>query len=229
MEIPIIMSTQCRLLMPREKLLQFGVEALSDAELLALFLRTGTRNLPVLTLSQKLLNEFGSFYHLMNASHDEFCKKEGLGTAKYTQLKAVVELSHRYLKVKMTKENYLTSPTLTHHYLANRLMDKDREIFMVIFLDNQNHVINCEEMFVGTYNCVEVHPREVARKALQYNAAALILAHNHPSGLAEPSQADRALTKKIEQVCELIDVRVIDHLVIGKGEYVSFAERGWIL
>lgn len=223
------MSTQCRLLMPREKLLQFGVEALSDAELLALFLRTGTRNLPVLTLSQKLLNEFGSFYNLMNASHDEFCKKEGLGTAKYTQLKAVVELSHRYLKVKMTKENYLTSPTLTHHYLANRLMDKDREIFMVIFLDNQNHVINCEEMFVGTYNCVEVHPREVARKALQYNAAALILAHNHPSGLAEPSQADRALTKKIEQVCELIDVRVIDHLVIGKGEYVSFAERGWIL
>ncbi|MCX8662731.1 RadC family protein [Gilliamella sp. B2911] len=223
------MSTQCRLLMPREKLIQFGVEALSDAELLALFLRTGTRNLPVLTLSQKLLNEFGSFYHLMNASHDEFCKKEGLGTAKYTQLKAVVELSHRYLKVKMTKENYLTSPTLTHHYLANRLMDKDREIFMVIFLDNQNHVINCEEMFVGTYNCVEVHPREVARKALQYNAAALILAHNHPSGLAEPSQADRALTKKIEQVCELIDVRVIDHLVIGKGEYVSFAERGWIL
>ncbi|MCX8670797.1 DNA repair protein RadC [Gilliamella sp. B2865] len=223
------MSTQCRLLMPREKLIQFGVEALSDAELLALFLRTGTRNLPVLTLSQKLLNEFGSFYHLMNASHDEFCKKEGLGTAKYTQLKAVVELSHRYLKVKMTKENYLTSPTLTHHYLANRLMDKDREIFMVIFLDNQNHVINCEEMFVGTYNSVEVHPREVARKALQYNAAALILAHNHPSGLAEPSQADRALTKKIEQVCELIDVRVIDHLVIGKGEYVSFAERGWIL
>lgn len=223
------MPTQSIFLMPREKLLQFGVEALSDAELLALFLRTGTRNLPVLTLSQKLLNEFGSFYHLMNANHDEFCKKEGLGTAKYTQLKAVVELSHRYLKVKMTKENYLTSPTLTHHYLANRLMDKDREIFMVIFLDNQNHVINCEEMFVGTYNSVEVHPREVARKALQYNAAALILAHNHPSGLAEPSQADRALTKKIEQVCELIDVRVIDHLVIGKGEYVSFAERGWIL
>lgn len=223
------MPTQSIFLMPREKLLQFGVEALSDAELLALFLRTGTRNLPVLTLSQKLLNEFGSFYHLINASHDEFCKKEGLGTAKYTQLKAVVELSHRYLKVKMTKENYLTSPTLTHHYLANHLMDKDREIFMVIFLDNQNHVINSEEMFVGTYNSVEVHPREVARKALQYNAAALILAHNHPSGLAEPSQADRALTKKIEQVCELIDVRVIDHLVIGKGEYVSFAERGWIL
>lgn len=223
------MSIQSMPLMPREKLLQFGVEALSDAELLALFLRTGTRNLPVLKLSQKLLNEFGSFYHIINASYDEFCQKPGLGTAKYTQLKAVVELSHRYLKVKMTNENYLTSPSLTHHYLANHLMDKDREIFMVIFLDNQNHVINSEEMFIGTYNCVEVHPREVARRALQYNAAALILAHNHPSGLAEPSQADRILTKKIEQVCELIDVRIVDHLVIGKGEYVSFAERGWIL
>ena len=223
------MSIQSMPLMPREKLLQFGVEALSDAELLALFLRTGTRNLPLLKLYQKLLNEFGSFYHFINANHDEFCKKPGLGTAKYTQLKAVVELSHRYLKVKMTNENYLTSPSLTHHYLANRLMDKDREIFMVIFLDNQNHVINSEEMFIGTYNCVEVHPREVARRALQYNAAALILAHNHPSGLAEPSQADRILTKKIEQVCELIDVRIVDHLVIGKGEYVSFAERGWIL
>jgi DNA repair protein RadC len=223
------MSTQSISLMPREKLLQFGVEALSDAELLAIFLRTGTRNLPVLDLSQKLLNEFGSFYHLINSSHDEFCKKQGLGTAKYTQLKAVVELSHRYLKVKMTNENYLTSPMLTHHYLSNRLMNKDREIFMVIFLDNQHHVINSEEMFVGTYNCVEVHPREVARRALQYNAAALILAHNHPSGLAEPSEADRILTKKIEQVCELIDVRIVDHLVIGKGQYVSFAERGWIL
>ena len=215
-------------LMPREKLLQFGVETLSDAELLALFLRTGTRKLPVLELSQNLLNEFGSFYHLMNASHEQFCKKHGLGTVKYTQLKAVVELSHRYLKVKMTNENYLTSPSLTHHYLASRLANKDREIFMVIFLDNQNHVITSEEMFIGTYNCVEVHPREVARKALQYNAASLILAHNHPSGLAEPSQADRNLTRRLDQVCELIDIRIIDHIVIGKGEYVSFAERGWI-
>ncbi|OCG21048.1 hypothetical protein A9G11_08915 [Gilliamella sp. wkB108] len=222
------MSLQATKLMPREKLLLFGVEALSDAELLALFLRTGTRQLSVLELSQKLLNEFGSFYHLINASHNDFCQKHGLGTAKYTQLKAVVELSHRYLKVKMTNENSLSSPSLTHHYLASRLANKDREIFMVIFLDNQNHVITSEEMFIGTYNCVEVHPREVARRALQYNAAFLILAHNHPSGMAEPSQADRNLTQKIEQVCQLIDVRIIDHIVIGKGEYVSFAERGWI-
>ncbi|OCG20386.1 MULTISPECIES: RadC family protein [unclassified Gilliamella] len=215
-------------LMPREKLLKFGVETLSDAELLALFLRTGTRNLPVLELSQKLLNEFGSFYHLMNASHTEFCQKQGLGTAKYTQLKAVIELSHRYLKLKMSNEGSLTSPALTLHYLSSLLANKDREIFMVIFLDNQNRVITSEEMFVGTYNCVEVHPREVARRALQVNAAFLILAHNHPSGLAEPSQADRRLTQRLEKVCELIDIRIIDHIVIGKGEYVSFAERGWI-
>ncbi|MWP49304.1 DNA repair protein RadC [Gilliamella sp. Lep-s21] len=215
--------------MPREKLLKFGVEALSDAELLALFLRTGTRNLPVLELSQSLLNDFGSLYNLINASHEDFCQNHGLGTAKYTQLKAVVELSSRYLKVKMTHENSLSSPSVTHHYLASRLANKDREIFMVIFLDNQHHVISSEEMFVGTYNCVEVHPREVARRALQHNAAALILAHNHPSGMAEPSQADRHLTQKIEEVCELVDIRVIDHIVIGKGEYVSFAERGWIL
>ncbi|NUF49135.1 RadC family protein [Gilliamella sp. ESL0250] len=222
------MPSQSVALMPREKLLKFGVETLSDAELLALFLRTGTRNLPVLELSQKLLNEFGSVYHLINASHNDFCQKKGLGTAKYTQLKAVVELSHRYLKVKMTKENSLTSPTLTHHYLASRLANKDQEVFMVIFLDNQNHVIYSEEMFIGTYNCVEVHPREIARRALQHNAAALILAHNHPSGVSEPSQADRILTQKIEQVCDLIDIRIVDHIVIGKGEYVSFAERGWI-
>lgn len=215
-------------LMPREKLLQFGVEALNDAELLALFLRTGTRNIPVLALSQKLLDEFGSFYYLMNASHKEFCQKHGLGTAKYTQLKAVVELSNRYLKVKMTNENLLTTPSLAHHYLASRLANKEREIFMVIFLDNQNHVIEAEEMFSGTYNCVEVHPREIARRALQYNAASLILSHNHPSGVAEPSQADRILTKKIGQVCELLDIHIVDHIVIGKGEYVSFAQRGWI-
>ncbi|OCG07030.1 hypothetical protein A9G13_08575 [Gilliamella sp. wkB178] len=215
-------------LMPREKLLKFGVETLSDAELLALFLRTGTRNLPVLELSQRLLSEFGSFYHLINADHSDFCKIRGLGTAKYTQLQAVVELAHRYLKIKMTNTNSLTSTSLTHHYLASRLVNKDREIFMVIFLDNQNHVITSEEMFIGTYNCVEVHPREIARRALQHNAAALILAHNHPSGISEPSQADRNLTQKIEQVCELIDIRILDHIVIGKGEYVSFAERGWI-
>lgn len=222
------MSSLPTTLMPREKLLKFGVETLSDTELLALFLRTGTRNLPVLQLSQKLLSEFGSLYNLINASHSEFCKKNGLGTVKYTQLKAVIELSHRYLKVKMANENFLSSPSLTHHYLASRLANKDREIFMVVFLNNQNQVITSEEMFIGTYNCVEVHPREVARRALQHNAAGLILAHNHPSGMAEPSQADRILTQKIEQVCELIDIRIVDHLVIGKGEYVSFAERGWI-
>lgn len=222
------MSVPNHNLLPREKLLKYGVETLTDAELLALFLRTGLPGIHVLELSQRLLTEFGSLYHLINANHEEFCRHPGLGTAKYTQLKAVVELSHRYLKVQMSKQNSLTSPELTHHYLASRLSNKDREVFLVMFLDNQNQVIYSEDMFVGTYNCVEVHPREIVRQALKCNAAALILAHNHPSGLAEPSQADRNITYQIEQACSLLDIRVIDHIVIGKGEYVSFAERGWI-
>jgi len=215
-------------MMPREKLLQFGADSLSDYELLAIFLRTGTKGIHVLKLSQNLLDEFGSLYHLMSANKDEFCRKLGLGITKYTQLKAVIELSYRYLQVRVTQDSSLTSPNLTHHYLASRLADKDREIFLVIFLNNQNNVIYTEEMFVGTYNSVEVHPREIVRKALKYNAAALILAHNHPSGMAEPSEADRIMTKQIEQVCDLVDIRIIDHFVIGKGEYVSFAERGWL-
>lgn len=215
-------------MMPREKLLKFGAESLSDHELLAIFLRTGTKGLPVLALSQNLLNDFGSLYHLMNATYEEFCQKIGLGTTKFTQLKAVIELSQRYLKVKIMENNALTSPNLTHHYLASQLADKDREVFLVIFLDNQNQVICCEKLFEGTYNSVEVHPREIIRKALKYNAAALILAHNHPSGMAEPSQADRNITQQIEQACNLVDIRILDHFVIGKGEYVSFAERGWL-
>ncbi|WP_392561384.1 DNA repair protein RadC [Orbus sturtevantii] len=215
-------------MMPREKLLQFGADSLSDHELLAIFLRTGTRGMHVLKLSQSLLDEFGSLYHLMSATQSDFCQKLGLGITKYTQLKAVIELSYRYLQVKMTQDSSLTSPNLTHHYLASRLADKEREIFLVIFLNNQNNVIYTEEMFVGTYNAVEVHPREIVRKALKCNAVALILAHNHPSGAAEPSEADRIMTKQIEQVCNLVDIRIIDHFVIGKGEYVSFAERGWL-
>ncbi|TEA26675.1 RadC family protein [Candidatus Schmidhempelia bombi] len=215
-------------LLPREKLLRFGPQQLSDAELLAIFLRTGTKKLNVLALANHLLTEFGSVYQLINASQAEFERYHGLGVVKYTQLQAVIELSHRYLKEKILNEHLLTSPELTHHFLASRLAKEEREIFLVLFLDNQNRVITSDEMFVGTYNCVEVHPREIIRRALKYNAAGLILAHNHPSGLAEPSQADRKVTKQIEQACDLIDIRVIDHIIIGKGEYVSFAERGWI-
>lgn len=215
-------------MMPREKLLKFGAESLADHELLAIFLRTGTKKLSVLNLSQNLLNEFGSLHNLMNASHEEFCQKHGLGTVKYSQLKAVIELSGRYIKGKMSKEDSLTSPNLTYHYLASQLADRDREIFLVIFLNNQNHVIETQEMFIGTYNSVEIHPREIVRYALKCNAVSLILAHNHPSGMPEPSQADRQVTNQIEQACNLVDIRVIDHFVIGKGSYVSFAERGWL-
>ncbi|MCO6524484.1 MAG: DNA repair protein RadC [Candidatus Schmidhempelia sp.] len=223
-----MLSTKNHSLLPREKLLRFGPQQLSDAELLAIFLRTGTKKLNVLALANQLLTEFGSVYRLINASQSEFEQHHGLGVVKYTQLQAVIELSHRYLKEKILNEHLLTSPELTYHFLASRLANEEREIFLVLFLDNQNRVITSDEMFVGTYNCVEVHPREIIRRALKYNAASLILAHNHPSGLAEPSQADKKVTTQIEQACELIDIRVIDHIVIGKGEYVSFAERGWI-
>lgn len=216
------------IMMPREKLLKFGAQSLSDYELLAIFLRTGIKGTPVLNLSQELLCEFGSLYQMMNASHMTFCKKKGLGTTKYTQLQAVLELSKRYLKFKMTESSILTSPNLTHHYLASQFVNKDREVFLVIFLNNQNQVICNEEMFLGTYNCVEVHPREIVRKALSCNASAIILAHNHPSGFSEPSQADRDVTEQIEAACNLVDIRILDHFIIGKGEYVSFAERGWL-
>lgn len=214
--------------MPREKLLAQGARYLTDVELLAIFLRTGLPGLSVIELSQKLLNQFGSLYNLINASYPDFCRQPGLGLAKYAQLQAIVELSHRYLTVKISHEKSLTNPKLTYHFLASQLADREREVFLVIFLNNQNRVITSQEMFVGTYNSVEVHPREILREALKCNAAALIIAHNHPSGLSEPSQADRNITQQIEQACELLDIRLIDHLVIGKGEYVSFAERGWI-
>lgn len=215
-------------MMPREKLLKLGAQSLADYELLALFLRTGIKGTPVLNFSLQLLSEFGSLYQLMNAPYDVFCQKKGLGTTKYTQLQAVIELSKRYFKFKMTENSILTSPNLTHHYLASQFHNKDREVFLVIFLNNQNQVICNEEMFLGTYNCVEIHPREIVRKALSCNAVAIILAHNHPSGSAEPSQADRNVTYKIEEACNLVDIRILDHFVIGKGEYVSFAERGWL-
>ncbi|WP_392566428.1 DNA repair protein RadC [Utexia brackfieldae] len=214
--------------LPREKLLRFGVHTLTDVELLAIFLRTGTKNYNVLELAYQLFTEFGSFSQLISASQTECCKHHGLGVVKYCQLQAIVELTQRYLKEKVTQENILASPSQTRHYLATRLAHKEREIFLVLFLDNQNQVISVDEMFVGTYNCVEVHPREIVRQALKYNAAALILAHNHPSGIAEPSEADKQITQYIEQVCDLVDIRIVDHIVIGKGEYVSFAERGWI-
>ena len=216
------------MLKPREKLHQLGAPALSDAELLAIFLRTGSYGKPVMSLANELLESFGSLYLLMSAEKKAFKQVKGVGDAKLAQLHAVAELGRRFFQAQLARENVLESPHLTQQYLQSMLAHQEREIFMTIFLDNQHRVLQARQMFTGTIASVEVHPREIVREALKLNAAALILAHNHPSGHAEPSAADRDITQHIKQACLLMNIRVLDHLVIGRGEYVSFAERGWL-
>ncbi len=213
-------------LMPREKLLSRGSQSLSDAELLAIFLRTGTKEMNVLYLADHLLKEFGSLRKLFAASKDEFCQIKGLGEAKYVQLQAILEMTQRYLLETLERGDALTSPTQTRLYLSSLLRDKPREAFYVLYLDNQNRVIQGDTLFEGTIDSASVYPREIVKQALHHNAAALILAHNHPSGVAEPSQADRRITTRIRDALALVDIRVLDHFVIGDGEIVSFCERG---
>ena len=214
---------------PREKLDKFGVATLSDSELLAIFLRIGTREMSVMALAQRLLVEFGSLYQLMNAPAKKLQAVHGIGLAKYSQLKAIAELAKRCHACRESVENRVVdSSTEVLDFLRSSLGDKEREIFQVIFLDNQHRVIYTSEMFSGTLNSVEVHPREIVREALKRNAGAVILAHNHPSGVAEPSRADRSITQQIVSACTLMHIRVLDHFVLGREEYVSFAERGWL-
>lgn len=214
---------------PRERLLARGADSLSDAELLAIFLRTGVTGMSAVALADHLLTDFGSLRALMGADQTAFCQRKGLGSAKYAQLQAVLELSRRYLKETLSKTDALTSPDHTRRYLSTLLRDRPREAFYVLFLDNQHRVIADEQLFEGTHNAASIYPREIVRRALELHAAALILAHNHPSGVAEPSQADRHITDKIANALSLVDVRVLDHLVVGDGDVVSFAERGWLL
>lgn len=214
--------------MPREKLLARGPQALSDAELLAIFLRTGTQGMSVLALSDLLLREFGSLRALFSANQQEFCRHKGLGEAKYVQLQAVLEMTQRYLAETLKRGGALTSPEQTKLYLSSVLRDRHREAFYILFLDNQHRVISDEVLFEGTIDAASVYPREVVKRALHHNAAALILAHNHPSGVAEPSQADRRITRRLTDALALVDIRILDHFVVGDGEVISFAERGWI-
>lgn len=214
--------------MPREKLLQRGPQALSDAELLAIFLRTGTQGMNVLVLADLLLREFGSLRALFCASQAEFCQHKGLGEAKYVQLQAVLEMAQRHLAETLKRGDALTSPQHTKLYLSSVLRDRQREAFYILFLDNQHRVIRDEILFEGTIDAASVYPREVVKQALAHNAAAVILAHNHPSGVAEPSQADRRITDRLRDALSVVEIRVLDHFVVGDGEVVSFAERGWI-
>ena len=213
---------------PREKLLLNGPESLSDAELLAIFLRTGLPGKSAVDLARELLSDFGGLRPLLMASQTEFCKPLGLGTAKFAQLQAVLEMARRHLAQELKRGDALTSPERTRRYLQAQLRDRDHEVFVVLLLDNQNRVVLYHELFRGTIDAASVYPREVVKLALNKGAAAVILAHNHPSGVAEPSNADRLITERLVQALGLVDIRVLDHLIVGDGVTVSFAERGLI-
>lgn len=213
---------------PREKLIAHGAAALSDAELLAIFLRTGVKGKTAVDLARDLLYKFGGLRPLLCADKNSFLQQEGLGPAKFAQLQAVLEMGRRHLYAEIERGDTLSDPLSTRRYLTAKLRDKQQEVFACLFLDNRHRVICFEELFHGTINGASVHPREVVKRALHHNAAALILTHNHPSGVADPSEADRHLTRRLQEALELVDVRVLDHIVIGDGESVAFAERGWL-
>ncbi len=211
---------------PREKLLSQGAAALSDAELLAIFLRVGCVGKSAVDLARELLAEYGGLRPLLEASQADFCRGLGLGAAKYAQLQAVLEMARRHLSSAMKSGDLLTSPQLVRDYLQAQLRHRQHEVFVVLFLDNQNRLLAYEEMFRGTIDGANVYPREVVKQALARNAAAVIFAHNHPSGVAEPSQADQRITQRLTAALGVVDVRVLDHMVVGDAEVVSFAERG---
>ena len=211
---------------PREKLLEKGSEALSDAELLAIFLRTGIAGKTAVDLARELLTEFGSLQALLNADQTRFCQAKGLGSAKYAQLQAVLEMAKRHFVEILQRGDALTSPEATRAYLSAQLRGYSYEVFACLFLDNQHRVILLEELFRGTIDSASVYPREVVKRALFHNAAAVIFAHNHPSGINEPSQSDRQITEKLKQSLLLFDIRVLDHFIIGDGLPYSFAEHG---
>lgn len=211
---------------PREKLLARGPAALSDAELLAIFLRTGVNGKTAVDLARELLQAWGGLRPLLEAEQKRFCAMRGLGLAKYAQLQAVLEMGRRHLQEQLQREATLDNPDVTRNYLISRLRHHQHEVFACLFLDNRHRIIIFEELFHGTIDGASVHPREVIKRALQHNAAAVILAHNHPSGIAEPSRADVQITRRLVEALALVDIRVLDHLIIGDGEGVSLAERG---
>lgn len=213
-------------LRPREKLLARGPAALADAELLALLLRTGLAGRGVLQLAQDLLDEFDGLSGLLAAEPEALKRVKGLGPAKRAELAAVMEIARRTLSARLAATPVFESPQSVKDYLQLQLAGKPHEVFAVLFLDAQHRLVAFEEMFRGTLSQTSVYPREVVKRALALNAGAAILAHNHPSGVAEPSRADEALTQALKSALALIDVRVLDHMVVARGGVVSFAERG---
>lgn len=213
-------------LRPREKLLSHGPAALQDAELLAILLRTGTAGNGVLQMAQQLLDRFQGLGGLLRADGKALATVKGLGPAKRAELLAVLELARRTLAAEMVRRPVFDSPQAVRDFLRLELAELGHEVFAVLFLDAQHRLIRFEPMFRGTLTQTSVYPREVLKRALALDAAAVILAHNHPSGVAEPSKADEFLTQSLKTALQMIDVRVLDHFVVGRGPVVSFAERG---
>ena len=211
---------------PREKLLTLGAAALSDAELLAIFLRTGIAGKSAVDLAREQLRFFGGLRPLLEASRETLCEAPGLGPAKYAQLQAVLEMARRNLREQLERGSVFDSPDIARNYLTAEMRSLGREQFRVLFLDTQNALLRSEVLFNGTLDAAAVYPREVVKKALFYNAAAVILAHNHPSGIAEPSRADISITKQLTTALTTVGIRVLDHMIVGEAEVVSLAERG---
>lgn len=211
---------------PREKLLKYGAAALSDAELLAIFLQTGTAGRSAVQIGRETITSFGSLGAVLNAGQLEFCACNGLGAARYAMLQAALEVSKRHVFETVMQGDVLSSPDQVRQYLSLHLTGLEHEVFSGLFLDNRHRVIEYRELFTGTIDSAAVYPREVVKRCLSSNAAAVIFAHNHPSGVAEPSDTDVRLTRKLVDALALIDVRVLDHLIIGQGVQTSLAERG---
>lgn len=211
---------------PREKLLTKGPATLSDAELLAIFLRTGVAGRSAVDLARDLLAQYGGLRQLLEVDQQTLCATPGLGPSKYAQLQAVLELGRRYLEATLYRGDPLESVAATRRYLTARLRHEPHEVFACLFLDNRHRVIVFEELFRGTIDGASVHPRQVVKRAMYHNAAAVILAHNHPSGIAEPSRADEQITQRLKDILAGVDVRLLDHFIIGDGHIISLAEQG---
>lgn len=213
---------------PREKLLKHGPKQLTDAELLAIFIRTGVQGRTALDIARQLLQRFGGLRQLLNAPITDYQYVPGLGPAKFALLQAGLELGRRHLAESMQPGTQLSDPSAAHLFLRSELRDHPHEVFAALFLDNQCRLIEFQPMFHGTNSHTTVYPRELIRKALSVNASALIVAHNHPSGDAEPSDQDRTMTQHLYEALSVVGIRLVDHIVIGDNQCVSFAHRGWL-
>ena len=213
---------------PREKLLEHGSSSLSDAELLAIFLRTGVSGKSAVDLARHLLNEFGSLRALLEADLSSFCRPLGLGPAKFTQLQAVLEMGRRHLAERLRRDCALESLQAVRDFLTAQLRHEPHEVFGCLFMDTKHRMLAFEVLFRGSIDSASVYPRQVVKRALAHNAAAVIFCHNHPSGISLPSEADRALTQRLTEALDLIEVRVLDHFIVGEGQPLSMVEHGWM-